>query len=895
MPDWKEHIRRSLAGLPFEGARELEITEEISQYLDDLHAESLAAGADEDEAARIVLAELERGDLLREGIRRAVKHPLPRCIATAGLQPIPTGKEERRSMFAAFAQDLRFALRMLRKQPAFSAVAILTLALGIGANTAVFSAVNALLLHPLPYPDPDRILFVDARHINGRNSGAGYRDFLDWRAQNVVFEEMAIADGSSSVLVDIGEPRRVPVGVATEGFLRVLGVRPVFGRFFTGAEDRPGAPRVAVLSHAAWQRYYAGRSDALGKTLSLDGVPHTVIGIMPSGLVLPGMPTCDLWVPLREDPANGRLQHQYSVAARLKSGITVARAQADMSAIATRLAEQYPETNKGWGIQVIPAAQGIAGMAGTPLAVLFATVVFVLLLCCSNVAALLLARGAARSKEMAVRAAHGASRRRVAGQMLTESLLLATFAGGIGILVARWLMNLMRLAAPQDLGLDSALRMDATVLSFAFAVSVLTGIGFGMAPAWFGAKTDLNLLLKGETRQGTRSRGRLISAVVGGQIALASVLLTGAGLLVKDFFEILRIDAGVDAEHVLTCALEAPASRYPTGRSAVQFYGDLLERVRTMPDVRSAAAVSTLPMTGMYSGGGFEIEGRRKPADWTDMNAQHNVSTPGYFRTMGIPLKLGRDFDERDAAAAAQVAIVNDIFVRRYFRDEDPIAKRIRYDGGSWRTIVGVTGSVKHQRPTREPVPMVYVPLAQAMTRNMWLTVKTEGLPARLAGALRSTVRALDSEAPVERMRTMQQVIEDSLVDTRIIAAFVAGFAWFALCLAGVGIYGVIAYSVSQRNFEIGVRLAVGATRADVCALVLKRGASLAAAGIAIGVPAAFGLSRFLASLLYGVSPHDIAVFAAVPLLLLIVALAASYIPARRASRIDPNVALRAE
>ena len=796
-------------------------------------------------------------------------------------------------------QDIRYGARTLARSPGFTAVAVLTLALGIGANTAIFSAVYALLLNPYPFPQPDRILWLDARHVSGNNSGTGYRDFLDWQQQNDVFEDMAIVPWTGRyTLTGQGEPQRIWGGNATEGFLRVLGVQPVLGRFFTPEEDKPGAARVAVLSYATWQSRFERRADVLGRTITLDGEPFTIIGVMPSGFAFPGVETCEFFSSLREDPENSRFQHQYDVIARLKPGVTVERAKADLATIAGRLAQEYPESNKGWGVDVMPIGRAIAGDAKKLVLVLFAAVAFVLLLACVNVAGLLLARASGRAKEIAIRASLGAARGRILRQMLTESVLLAVAGGGLGLVFAEWLMDVLRAAAPADMALDSTLRLNFNVLAFTLALSLATGILFGLAPAWHGSKTDLNAALKGDANawSGARSRRRILSSLVAGEVALSLVLLVGAGLLVKNLLFVLHLDTGLRIEHVLTFALDPPYVKYSSAPRITAFYQELLANLRTAPGVDAAAAVMTLPMTGGFTGGKLEIEGRPKPADWQATIVQYNTSTPGFFRAMGIPVVRGRDFDERDTAAALPVAVINDTLARQFFPHEDPIGHRFRdeYDG-HWRTIVGVVGSFKHQQPMRAAVAGVYRPHAQSPASTMWVTLRTTGDPAKLAEIVRGQVRTLDRDVPILKLRTMRQVVSDSLSQSRLMTAFLAGLAGFALVLAAIGIYGIAAYSVTQRLHEIGIRVALGASRRDVFGLVLGKGALLAAVGAVLGIPAALALSRVIGSLLYGISPRDLTVFVGVTLVLVVAALAASYLPARRAAKVDPMVALRYE
>lgn len=818
-------------------------------------------------------------------------------------QRFRTGNENRRrwalGAVERLAQDVRFASRMLSKNPVFTAVAVLMLALGIGANTAIFSAVNALLLNPYPFPHPDRILWVDARHVSGKNSGTGYTDFTDWRQQNAVFEEMATVPWEGAyTLTGQGEPQRIVGGRTTAGFLRVLGVQPVIGRFFTPEEDKAGGPRVAVLSYAAWQQRFAGNADVLGRNMTLDGELYTIIGVLPSGFAFPGIRTCEFLAPLGDQTGVGRFVHMYDVVGRLKPGITIERAQADMTTIARRLEQEYPESNKGWGVVVMPIRQAFAEQVKTPVELVFATVAFVLLLACANVAGLLLARASGRGKEIAIRASLGATRGRIVRQMLTESVLLAVAGGALGLLFAQWLMDVMRAAAPEDMALDATLRLNVSVLAFTLAVSLLTGIAFGLAPAWFGSRADLNATLKGGVNvwSGARSRSRLQSCLVVGEVALSLVLLVGAGLLVKSLFFVLHIDTGLRIEHVLTFALDPPYTKYSSPQRRTEFYEELLATLRAMPGVNAAAAVSTLPMTGDFTGGSFEIEGRPKPADWVDTMVQYNASSPGFFRLMGVPLLRGRDFDERDSAAALPVAIINDILAQEFFPNKDPIGHKFKDDyDGKLRTIVGVVSSFKHQQPMYDAVPMVYAPYAQKAYGSMWVTVRATGDLAKLAASVRGAVRELDRDVPVLKLRSMRQVVADSLSKTTLLASFLAGFAGFALALAAIGIYGLIACSVSQRMQEMGVRVALGALSGDVLALVLRKGALLAFAGVALGIPVALAMSRLVGSFLYGISPRDPTVFVGVPALLVVVAVAASYFPARRAAKVDPIVALRCE
>jgi putative ABC transport system permease protein len=852
---------------------------ELEAYLEIETDENIARGMSPEEARYAAYRKLGNLTLIREEIYR--------MNSLGWLETI--------------LQDLRYAIRVLAKNPGFTALAALTLALGIGANTAIFSAVNALLLNPYPFPAPDRIMFVEARHISGKNHNTGYHDFVDWRAQNVVFEEMAIAPETLSfTLTGQGEPQRITGGLTTFGFLRVLGIQPLLGRFFTAEEDKPQAPRVAVLTYAAWQRWFAASPEVMGHTITLDGAPYTIIGVLPARFAFPGVKPCEFFSPLQENPLNSRYQHQYGVVARLRPGVTVERAQADMTTITQRLAREYPATNTGWGAVVMPVRQALAGQVKRPVLILTGAVGFVLLLACLNVAALLLARASGRVREVAVRTSLGATRGRIVRQMLTESVLLALAGGGLGLAIAVWLMDVLRSVAPEEFSLDVAMGLNPTVLVFTLVVSLLTGVLFGLAPAWYSSLTDLNTALKGDpipalVRRG-QGGGRILSALVAAEMALSLVLLIGGGLLLKSFLSALRVETGLRVEHVLTFSLDLPDSRYSTWQRAATFYQELLDRLRVAPGANAAAAVDVLPMNEIGYGGGFEIEGRPKAADWVNTLVKYNGSTPGFFRAMGVPLLRGRDFDDRDARASLPVAIINDTLARQFFPDEDPIGHRFKDGyGGQWRTIVGVVGSYKNRQPMNPPSPMVFRPLAQTSFGGEWVVVQTSGDPAKLAAVARATVRSLDRDLPITKLRTMRQVVADSLSEPRLVTSFVAGFALFALVLAVIGIYGISAYSVAQRRHELGIRVALGASQSDLLGLVLRKSGLLASSGAAMGIPVALALSHIMGSFLYGISPHDLVVFGGVPVLLVSVALAATYLPARRAAKVDPMVALRYE
>ena len=868
--EWLDNLwRRTLVLLKREQfQRDLE--EEMQFHLDMQARENREAGMDGGEAAHAARRQFGNATLLRE----------------AGREVWGFGPAER------IGQDVRYALRMVRRDPGFSAVVVLVLALGIGGSTAVFSMINALLLNPFPYPGAGRLVAVRVRQNSGDiRTTVPIRDLFEWRRHNATLEWIAAYGWFRSNVTGIEESERMIGGTATADFLRVLGVQPALGRFFTPAEDTPGGPAVVVLSHGLWKRRFGARADVLGRTLTLGGRPHTIIGIMPAHFALPGMFTCEFWRPSAFSPAiaRGTWMDGDRVIARLKPGVPAAQAEADLKLIAARLDGQYLAARREWEPSVVPIGRELAEDTAGFLAAPAAAAGLVLLAACANLAGLLLARSTARAKEMAVRASLGAGRRRLVRQMLTESVLLSVAGGVLGLAFAGWAIRAVITVAPANAGLGSALRIDGPVLFFALGVSVLTGICFGLAPAVYGTRPDLETLLKGAAgASSAKPRNRFLAGLVVAEVALAVVLLTGGGLLLKSFSRLLHVDLGIRTGQLLTFQLGLPGPKYGSEQRRGEFYLALLERLRSIPAVRDAGAVDPLPMSGQYSGGGFQIDGRPVPARWRDMAAQYCQAAPGYFRTMGIPVLLGREFEERDRSGTA--VIINRALARRFFAGQNPLDAKI-----NGTPVVGVVGDVRHNGPAKEPEPQIYAPFARRAPWSASIAVRTDGDPAELAQLVRAEVHALDPGLPLDRLKPMQQVVWDSVAAARTISAILGGFAAFALALAALGIYGVVAYSVNRRTQEIGIRVALGASPGNVLALLVSRGALLGAAGVGIGVPAALALSRGIESLLFGVRPHDAGVFLAVPAVLLAVTLAASYLPARRAARLDPMGALRRE
>lgn len=848
---------------------ECDLAEEMQFHLEEQARDNEENGMDADDA--------------RHAARRQFGNPS--LLAEAGREAWGWGPLER------VEQDFRYALRMVARTPGFSATVVLVLALGIGGGTAVFSLINALLLNPFPYPQRERLVAIRVhRKGGGLSTSLPIRDFFNWQGHSTMLDGIAAYGWNRANVTGLGEPERMIGGLATSGFLRVLGVQPALGRYFTQEEDLPGGPPVVVLSHATWLRRFSGRPDILGRSLALGGVPHTIVGVMPARFALPGMFTCEFWRPARHKPtiARGTWNTGDHLIARLKPGASLAASQAELAVIAGRLDAAYPEVRRDWEPAVVPIGQELAEDTSSFLKAPTVAVGLVLLLACANLAGLMLARSSSRLKEMAVRASLGASRGRLVRQTLTEAVLLSLAGGGLGLLVAHWGIQALIAAAPPNAGLGSSLRIDGPVLLFALAVSILTGVIFGLAPAIFGSRPGLEPLLRGGTSlSGVPARGHFLSGLVITEVALALVLLIGGGLLLKSFSRLLQVELGVVTEHILTFRFALSGSKYASGQRRGEFYRTLLARLRSIPAVRDAGAVDPLPMSGEYAGGGFQIEGRPVPANWRDMAAQYCSAAPGYFRTMGIPVLRGREFTEADGAGAPAV-VINRELARRFFPGEDPLGRRI-----SGQPVIGVVGDVRHNGPGKVMEPQIYIPLTQAWSASV--AVRTTGDPKALVRLVRDEVRALDPDLPLERIKSMQEVVSDSVATARLIGSILGGFSIFGLALAALGIYGVIAYSVNQRTHEIGIRVALGASRKDVLAMVVRRGALLGAGGVAAGIPPALLASHAIQSLLFGVKPRDVAVFAGVCAVLLAAVLAASYIPARRAAKVDPMVALRCE
>jgi len=804
-------------------------------------------------------------------------------------------------------QDIRFGFRQLLRKPGFTLIAVLSLALGIGANTAIFSLVDAVLLRPLPFGDPDRLVMVweDAAKLGFPRNTPAPANYVDWKAQNTVFEDMAALNWGNYALTDEGEPEKVESQNVTANFFPLLGVKPFLGRVFTEEEDKPGANRVALISYGLWQRRFGGDPALVGKEILLDGRKHSVLGVMPPGFQFMSKET-GLWLPAAFTPQElaNRGGHYLTVLARLKTGVTVAQARADIASVTQRINQANPQSN-GFevGSVVISLREQLAGDVRPALIVLVVAVGFVLLIACANIANLLLARGAARYREIAVRTALGAGRRRIVRQLLTESVLLAVAGGVTGLLFAWLSFSFLKQIIPDSMALNAGVRIDAKIFGFTMLLSLLTGIIFGLVPAMQAAKVDLNEALKqsgGRTGTGVGHR-RLRGALVVTEIALALVLLVGAGLLIQTFLRLRALDLGLNPENVLTLRTSLPRSKYSELPKRAAFYKQVLERVRALPGVVAAGYSSAVPLTWKGGTTSFTIEGQEpKPGQ----DANNRQVTAGYMESLGIKLRQGRFFDEHDDAQAQPVSIINETMARQYWSSsENALGKRFRmFQGDSsmpWITVVGIIGDVKEMGLEANAKPETFFPYQQ-LPQMLWnmprdLTIRTTGDPLSVVAAVRQAIWSVDPAQPVSNVRTMEEILSEEVAQRRIGMTLLASFAALALLLASLGIYGVLSYSVTQRTQEIGIRMALGAGRRDVLQQVMGDGLRLAAAGVAIGLGVSFALTRLMAGLLFGVSASDPRTLAGVTLLLITIALLACYIPARRAAKVDPMIALRYE
>jgi len=873
--DWLRELARRLSMLMHRRQFDADLEEEVRLHLELRQEERLESGMTANEARAAARRRFGNATYLKEESR------------------IAWGWE----WFENLAQDVHHGARMLRKSPGFTAVAILTLALGIGANTAIFSVINGVLLSPLPYKNPKQLVVI--------KENDSLPNVMDIQRQTRAFSQGGGINVEKMDYIGATEPVQVRVGLIDEGFLETLGVQPMLGRIISSGEDVQGGPRLAMVSNHFWQNYLGSDPHAAGNTIQLGGNSYTVIGVMPASFALPAE-HADVFVSLMvRDPGAGaeRDLHFMHTYWRLKAGVTLAQAQADMAAIDRRLAEQYPAEEKERKSQLVPLHEWLVGDVRAALLVLFGAVGLVLLIACANFASLLMMRAVAERQELVIRAALGAGRGRLVRKTLTQSLLLSVFGGAAGLLFAKWGTSLLLALRPEELARLSGIHMDTRVLLFVLVISVLTGIVFGMAPAWIAARSDVAEALKKSGRSTTASTmGHNIRKIlVTSELAVALVLLVGAGLLIKGFSRLRSMNPGFNSANVMTMYLQLPTTRYGEIPKQTQFRRELLTRLNSLPGVQ-VAMVTDIPLGGNYVGHRFVIDGRSPVAVGGEPKVQTLSVMGDYFHVMQIPLRVGRDFTPLDREEQPLVAVVNEEMVREFLPHENPIGVRIRWAGDTgppqWMTVIGVVADVKHSGLNQPTDPAVYTPFSQsdeAWRRFMTLAIRARDAAPGLVEEVKKQIWSLDSQIPVSDVHAMDELIAVSLAQQRFNMLLLGLFAVLALILAAVGIYGAMAYAVNQRTHEIGIRTALGAQRRDVLRLVMRDGAKIVLFGIASGIAGALALTRLMASLLFEVKPTDPATFAGVAILLALVALAACYIPARRAMRVDPMVALRYE
>ncbi|HXK06203.1 MAG TPA: ABC transporter permease [Verrucomicrobiae bacterium] len=811
----------------------------------------------------------------------------------------------------SWMQDMRYAARMLWKTPSLTVVIVLSLAIGIGANSAIFSVVDALLLRPLPYPQPERLaaIWIHSPGIGIFRDWPSPGQYVDLVNENHSFEEISISRLTSWTLNGLDQPYRVD-GMRTSSHLfRLLGARPLYGRLLLPEEDKPGKPPVAILSHAVWRRLFNSDPNVVGRSITLNGNQFLVAGVLRPDFrlnseVMPSegpMDKADIFLPLPlgADAAQRRGDENYNLMARLKPGVSLQQAQADVDGIAARIREK-DKRDRTFGMSVVGLLDQVVGDVRRALLVLLGSVTLVLLSACANVANILLTRAAGREKEVAIRTAMGAGWQRLVRQLLTESVLLAVMGGAAGLFLAWWSLQAMRAINPGNVPRLEDIHINTGVLAFTFAISLVTGILFGLAPAWRAVKVDLNTSLKAGGRSGHASGGlrvtrhRLRGLLVISELALSLMLLIGAGLLIRSFVRLQSVPPGFTTDRVLAMQVAATGTRYREDKAVVQFYREIGDRIAHLPGVTAQGVVSTLPLTGSVGWGGINVEGFT-PAPGQELQVDIRIASTDYFRTLEIPLRNGRFFSDHDTAESQQVAIVDDRFARRFWPRENPIGKHVWFDPKKPMTIAGVVGTVKQYGLDDEGKIVVYFPQQQNPGNMMFLAVRTSSDPVLLAGAIVNQVHAVDTNVAVYQVRTMADRLYDSLARRRFSTVMLGAFALFALILSAIGVYGVMSYLVSQSTHDIGVRVALGAQRGNIIGMVVRQGVELVAFGIAAGLAGALALTRVMAALLFGVSTTDAVTFSLVALVLAMVAILATWLPARRATSVDPMIALREE
>ncbi|HEX3249384.1 MAG TPA: ABC transporter permease [Pyrinomonadaceae bacterium] len=823
-------------------------------------------------------------------------------------------------MASTLWQDVRYGARMLLKNPGVTIIVIIALALGIGANSAIFSVVNAVLLRPLPYDHADQLVFLNEKSPVLDEMSISYPNFSDWRAHNQTFEKIGVYNRGSYNLTGAGEPERIITAQMSADLFSVLRVNALHGRVFTNDEDKPGGTPVVVLSYALWQRRFGGQTSILNQAITLNGKSYTVIGVMPESYAYPSR--AEMYVPVGQlsDQAGwkqrGNHPGLYGVA-RLKPGVTLEQADADMNTLAANLEKQYPDSNAGNRVRLRPLVEIFVVDVRRALWVIFGAVGFVLLIACANIANLLLARATARKKEMAIRTAVGASRWRIARQLLTESVLLSLVGGGIGLILARWGIDLILYVSPNAIPRSREIGLDWTVLAFTIGVSFLTGILFGLIPAIQAGEVDVHETLK-ETGRGTSGRQWLRSSLVVVEVATTLVLLIGAGLLIRSFYLLQKVNPGFSHEHLTSFSISLPEKKYATEEAQAGFYNSLLENIRALPGVESAAAASGLPLGNNGWQTSFVVDGQPRPERDRTPLMEACLVTPDYFRAMNIPVLRGRVFTDRDdrshlagkdlskldelqrAMVAVQFIVIDEEFARRYWPNEDAVGKRIRIGGADNDNplveVIGVVGRVKMESLNQNSDRVQgYFPFNQLPQEGMTVIIKGASDPNQLISSVRNVVKTIDQDQPIYSPLTMDEIRAESVAGERLNLTLLSLFAGIALVLAIVGIYGVMSYSVTQRTHEIGIRMAIGARPRDVFKMILGHGMKLALIGVAVGLVGAFALTRLMATMLFGVQPTDVTTFTVISIMLITVALLACYLPGRRATKVEPTISLRYE
>jgi putative ABC transport system permease protein len=897
MRDWTVYVRAHLSLPAFTPAREAHIVRDLAAQLEDFYRDALARGLSEDEADAFARAQVRDWDRLARDVASADRrHLRPHADRlTDAAEHMPHLQRGVLLMTAHILTDMRYALRQMLKAPGFTTVAVLTLAFGVGASSAVFSIVNAAMLRPLPYPHQDRLVRILELVPQLGRFAVAPANFLDWRAQNTSFDGIAAFGTGYETLVGTESAERIPRTTVSWNIFDVLGVSPALGRTFRQDEDLPKQNNVVVLSHGMWQRRFGGDPQILGHTITLSGEPSTVIGVMPEDFYFPNR-TTEFWRPLGLNPANAtRGGHFLATIARVKKGVSFAQADAEMRGIAARLAQQYPATNRDESAETIGLRESIVGPARSILYTLLAAVGIVVLIACANVANLLLVRASVREKEIAIRAAMGASRRRIVAQVLSEGIVLALTGGFLGVLLAYLAVAPLRTLGQGNIPRAAEIALDWRVLAFTVFVTVLTGILFSLAPAWHSARSGLGALLKEGTRSSASIGGlRIRNTLLVLEVALSIVLLVGATLLLRSFVQLTRVDPGFRPEQVLSFSVGLPQTKYPQDAHRIAFFDRLDERLHSIPGVRAVGMVQTIPIRDDYLLS-FSIQGRPSEPG-KEPSANYRAINPGYFEALTIPLLRGRLFTNADVPPRL-VAVIDEAFAKQYFAGEDPIGRAVHMGNGTdgFYEIVGVVGSVRHEGLDTNGRPTMYAPFRTDVFSTMWVMVKTAEEPLALAPAARQVLRELDAAIPAASLERLDTVVTEWVAPRRFSMLLLSAFAVVALFLAAVGLYGVVAYAVSQRTREIGLRMAIGAQRGDVLRMVVGGGMKLATVGVVVGLVAALWLARYVASMLFGVTSLDPVSYSVTAAVLLTVSAIACYIPARRATTVDPLVALRAE